>query len=376
MKKYLIALMVLVMALALVACGVETADTTVPVATDAPEAEHVHNFIEELVPATCTTTGKIVVKCDCGEIQSESEIPLADHTASALDCEKDTVCTVCNTVLAEKTGHTMTSTEVVVAASCTAGGKEKGICATCGKIVENETPVAGHKASKESVWEMVSDGFKTTCVACNQVVTMKEADVILNLTFEGDFDEELAKYPAFSRVNDFKIVDDTDGDKALQVVVNYIDVVDTSVFANAGTYVVSFDVMVTKDAGAGTEGSMFSILGNFAGGKADQGGKTSWGYAFKYHQDLAKFEIIKAEKDASKLNASNSIDVKKSQKYNVTLLVAEGTQKFLVFFDGKMLGLSEQSAPDFSKVAKVSLRFGDGPNPGFIVDNFKIASLK
>ena len=375
MKKYLIALMVLVMALALVACGGETADTTVPVATDAPETEHVHNFVEEIIPATCMTTGKAVTACACGEVESEKEIPLADHTASALDCEKDTVCTVCNTVLAEKTGHTMASTEVVVAASCTTGGKEKGVCAACGKIVETETPVAGHKTSKESVWTITADGYNTTCVACNQAVTMKEADVIVALDFETEVEEAIAAYPGFKAVGKFTLADDTDGDKALKSGPVYLDILDNSVFANK-TILISFDVMTTKDAAANSEGSVFSILGNYENEKPNIGGTTSWGYAFKYNQELKVFETVKVGTDASKLTAENSIAVERGTKYNVKLIIAEGATKFLVIFNDKIYSLSEGNLPDFTKANKHSIRFYDGPNAGLVFDNFKVVTLK
>ena len=377
MKKYFVALMVLTIALALVACGGTGADTTVEQGTEPPVTEHVHNFVEEITPATCTAMGKVVSKCECGEIQSESDIPLADHAASAFDCEKDTVCTVCNAVLAEKTGHSVAGVEVVTEASCTTPGKEKGACSVCGKIIETDIPVAGHKANKESKWELVDGGFKTTCAVCNQTVTMKEADVVLNLTFEEEIESELTKYSGFKNAGPYAYIDDTDGDKALKATTCYLDVVDNSVISKLGTYVISFDVMVTGDSGKDTdEASVFSILGNFESGKTNVGGTTSWGYAFKFNEGADKFETKKVSGDYSKLNSSNSIAVERNVKYNVQLLVAEGSNKFLVYFNGKSYGTSEGSVASFEAGKKNSLRFGDGPNCGLVFDNFKIAGLK
>ena len=51
-KKYLIAVMVLVVALALVACGGEGTDTTIDQGTE-PPAEHVHAYVDEIIDATC-----------------------------------------------------------------------------------------------------------------------------------------------------------------------------------------------------------------------------------------------------------------------------------------------------------------------------------
>ena len=59
MKKYLLALMVLVLALALVACGGEAIDTPDAQATE-PAADHVHTYVDEIIPATCAATGNLL----------------------------------------------------------------------------------------------------------------------------------------------------------------------------------------------------------------------------------------------------------------------------------------------------------------------------
>ena len=373
-KKILIALMVLVVALAVVACG-GTPDVGVDDQTNPPE-EHVHAYEEEIVPATCTAAGKMIAKCACGDIQSETELPVADHVPSALDCEKDTVCTVCGAVIAEKTGHTIGATEIVTEATCASAGKEKGACSTCGKIIEAETPIAGHKANKDSVWTLADGGYSTTCVSCNQTVTFKESDPILALTFEEAYETEIAKYPVFKATNKITVVDDTDGDKAGSVGTAWIDVLDNSAIRALGSYVVSFDVMMTKDAGAGKEPSVFSILSNFADGKTNVGGTTGWGYAFKFNEDADKFCTIPVGTDLSKHTDANSLAVQKNTKYTVKLIYSEGSDALEVFIDGKYLGKSGAKVSKLPDGTQVTFRLGDGSSPGFVFDNVKICGIK
>lgn len=62
----------------------------------------------ETTPAGCETAGREATICnDCGKELSFKVIPEAGHTPDRdnADCENDKVCTVCGTVLEEKTGH-------------------------------------------------------------------------------------------------------------------------------------------------------------------------------------------------------------------------------------------------------------------------------
>ena len=377
MKKFLIALMVLLLALTVVACG-GTPDVGGDDQTNPPE-EHIHAYSEETVPSTCIEAGKVITKCACGDVQSETELPVADHVLSAIDCEKDTVCTVCGVVIAEKTGHTVAATEIVTAATCSSAGKEKGACSTCGKIIEVETPIAGHKANKDSVWTLADGGYSTTCVSCNQTVTFKEDTPLLSLTFEEDFETEVAKYPAFKAVTKkgkINIVDDIDGDKAGMLSVAWVDVLDNSAIRALGSYVVTFDFMLTKDVAAGAEPSVFSILTNFADGDNNGAGSTSWGYAFKFNEDADKLCTIAVKTDFSKHTDENSIAVEKNTKYTVKLIYSEGADTLEVFINGKYIGKSGGAISKFPDGTQVSLRLGDGPASGFVFDNVKLCGIK
>ena len=375
MKKYLIALMVLVMALALVACG-ETADTTVP-ATDAPETEHVHNFVEEIIPATCTTTGKSVTACACGEIQSEVEIPLADHTASAVECEKDTVCTVCNTVLAEKTGHVFGASEVITAATCGTAGKEKGTCAVCGKTEEKEIPATGHIAGDSIT--MANGSFKTTCTVCSQSVTLKADAPAFALDFESDIATQSANNIGLSvvRPEEWKIAE-VNGSKSFTVDDGksyYINIVEPKKLAALGTFVISFDYTATKEAKDEAHmGSILSILDNCQDGKPTSVGGIKYGWMIKYVE--AK-DVLATTNVLDKITSANSVAAAKNTKYNVQIVISPSSAPAHVFVNGTYIGVSNQTAA-ISKLldANAAFRIGDGPVHGHVIDNFTISALK
>ena len=382
MKKYLITVMLLVVALALVACGGAGTDTTADIVTDPPVTEHVHSFAEEIIPATCTTAGKVVIKCECGEIQSESELPLTDHTASAVECEKDTVCTVCGVVLAEKTGHSFGATEVVTAATCTTAGKEKGACVICGKIVESEIPTKAHAIDASAGLTYADGKYSAKCASCNSSVTLSGQDVLLNLSFEEDAATEMAKYPTFeANVNAFNIVEDSDGDKAHlgkggKVV--YLGIADREALAKTGYYEISFDYAQTGKANA-KEASIFTLMpGQYA---AEKVGSLKYGWLFKYNTPLEKMEFIAAGEDASKLDATNSFVVESGKTYKINILCSAAGDGFYVFVDGKYIGQTPANkvVVDFNDAKfdkSVSFRIGDSSVPGPVYDNFKIQTIK
>lgn len=375
MKKLLIIASILLLALALVACGGEATDTTLDQGTE-PAADHVHTYVDEIIPATCSATGKVVSKCECGDVQGETEIPLADHTASTLDCEKDTVCTVCNTVLAEKTGHIFGASEVVTAATCSAAGKEKGACMACGKIVEVEVPATGHKAASGSALTAVEGGFAAKCASCGQNVTLKEGEVIFKLTFDEDVAAEAAKYDAGLSV--FKPEKMTIVDGAFSVngsnTIGYIDIVDPSKLAAYGMIVVSFDYMTTLEGAESDKASVFSLLANFYSGQANYQGTTDWGWAMKLNEKLDKFVITTED---GKVTDTTSMSVARNTKYKVQYVFDTAADGCHVFINGQYIGNAGQANKIAGlKPATACFRFGDGPLCGHMFDNFTITALK
>lgn len=374
MKKCLVALMLLVLALALVACSSGEAETTEPV------TEHVHEFVDEIIPATCTTVGKVISKCECGEIGNETEIPLADHTASGIDCDKDTVCTVCNAVLAEKTGHIFSATEVVTAATCSAAGKEKGSCVICGKIIETEIPAAGHVATGDIKY--VDGNFKADCSVCSQNVTLKAQDAAYLLNFEGDWVMEAAKYDvglsAF-KTEDWKTAE-VNGSNALTVAGNkplYINITDSAKLTALGSFVISFDYTTTAVPAANSPAaSAISILNNHQNGVKTDAGSVGWGWLIKIVESGDKGYIATVAEPA-KLTAENSFAIERNVKYNVQIVVSPAEKGAHVFVNGTYIGKSAP-ANAVSSLApnNAAIRFGDGPDCGHVFDNLAISALK
>ena len=367
--------MVLVVALALVACGGETADTTEPV-TDAPATEHVHAYADEIIPATCSAAGKVISKCECGDVQSETELPLADHVASTLDCEKDTVCTVCNAVLAEKTGHVFGAPEVITAATCGAAGMEKGICQICGKTVETEIPATGHIPGDSIT---IADGkFKSTCTVCSQNVTLNAQTPALSLDFD-DVAAEFAKsdlgLAPFNtekwNVTNSALTINGDGQ------ITYINIVDSTKLAGLGTFVISFDYMSTAVPVAGSPAaSMISILNNHQTGKQTSAGSVGWGWMIKVVENGDKGYLATVN-SASALTSANSIAIERNVKYNVQIVISPVNGSAHVFVNGTYIGASK-NAIAISKISpeNAAIRFGDGPNCGHTFDNLTISALK
>lgn len=385
MKKILVALMVLLLALTVVACG-GTPD--VGEETNPPE-EHVHAYSEEIVPSTCLEAGKVITKCACGDVQGESALPLADHTASALDCEVDTTCTVCGIVIAEKTGHVVLSKEIVTAATCSAVGKEKGVCLNCAKIVENDIPAKAHTITSANAWTLVDGAYGgATCSTCNQAVTLKEAEVLLNLTFEEDLESEIAKYPAFivntSAVN---ITADIDGDKAhfnnSPSKVLYIGIADINKLTGTGYYSISFDFTPKGPGNAETNGgeaSMLTLMPGMYGGQKTAG-PIKYAWYFKYNVHLKALELVKAGTDASKLNDKNSYAIEQDKTYKINIIADVAAKANYIFVNGTFLGKTPMGGvtvdiTDGTCEQNVSFRLGDSGTPDPLFDNFKVVTLK
>ena len=389
LKKILIAVMVLVVALAVVACGGEDAPKT-PVGDDTPAtdagnddvtdapagADHVHAYEEKVEVGTCTTAGKVTMICECGDIQSEIDTGFANHTESVRDCEKDTVCTVCGTVLEEKTGHFVAAYTAETAATCATAGKEKGTCENCGKVIEREVPATGHVLSGAIT---ISGGsFTTSCSGCGQSVTLTAQTPAFQLTFEGDV--------AAEGVNDIGLevyqpekwkTADFNGSKAFTVDPTkpfYINIKDPAKLAALGTFVISFDYTSTTEAAADTAGSIFSLLVNGYNGQTSTS-TTKWGWIIKYIENADKIATIN---NADNLSASNSIDAPHGTTFKVQIVVSPANKATHTFINGTYIGNSGQVYAAIAEIPAESacFRFGDGPTLGHVIDNFTISALK
>ena len=117
--------------------------------------DHVHNYMEEIVEATCTEEGYTIYRCDsCSDSYEGNFVSALGHNEEELK---------------------------MVEPTCTSPGLTKGsYCTLCGQVVmaQEEIPALGHK---EIIMEAVEATCSTTgltegvyCGICNTVVVSQE----------------------------------------------------------------------------------------------------------------------------------------------------------------------------------------------------------
>ena len=133
--------------------------------------------ILEAVAPTCTETGLTEGrKCSgCGEIiQPQESVPALGHTPGMqATCTEDQICTVCQAVLSEATGHTYTP--VVTPPTCTEKGYTTFTCHCGDSYITDCVDPIGHSWNKGLVTLQPTDqrdGEKTyTCTFCGKTRT-------------------------------------------------------------------------------------------------------------------------------------------------------------------------------------------------------------
>ena len=373
----------------LASCGNEVPEITdVPeqtnTQTDTPQtdAPHVHSFAEEVIPATCVAEGKIIQKCACGEAGDEAVIPKIAHMAKEINCETQTLCGICGTVIAPATGHNMLVSEVISKATCTTGGEAMAICSICGKEEPMTTKPAGHSFNANTTWT-VSNGIynaSSKCAVCGTNSISESDTPAFLLDFETPLSNSATKYEGFRIVTpdnyDSKTVK-ANGSLGLKVVstlssIFYIDF-DAEKLLDLGTVSISFDMTLLTDGTSGKEPSLFSLLGNFQNGAST--GITKWGWMFKFKSDENKIET----KQGQPLNDTNSTLLEKGVKYQINILFDTESGKAEVFVDGKHIGTSQNNyiyLKNDSQNQNLSFRFGDGNMPETVFDNIRISAVR
>ena len=387
--KFLCIVATLFIIVTLASCGNETPEITdVPEQTDAQtdtpqtDAPHVHSFAEEVIPATCVAEGKIIQKCACGEAGDEAVIPKIAHMAKEINCETQTLCGICGTVIAPATGHNMLVSEVISKATCTTGGEAMAICSICGKEEPMTTKPAGHSFNANTTWT-VSNGIynaSSKCAVCGTNSISESDTPAFLLDFETPLSNSATKYEGFRIVKadsyDSNKVD-ANGSLGLKVIssstsIFYVDV-DAEKLIEMGKISISFDMTLLNDGKSGKEPSLFSLLVNFQNGAST--GSTKYAWMFKFKNDESKLETTQGKP----LDETNSVILEKGVKHRINILLDTQTGKAEIFVNGNYVGISQNNyafVKNDTQNQNLSFRFGDGSMPETVYDNIRISAVR
>lgn len=373
MKKLLICVLVLIVALAVVACGGDDTQKPNPDVTQGPEntpdsdvkdpdddGAHTHDFKEVVtLEPTCTSLGKKEMKCSCGAVEgNEMPLPFAPHNAKEATCTEDSVCSTCGKVLTEKYGHLFVDS-VVTEATCTVDGLARSTCHRCGTSTDTVV-AAGHTYDLTKL--TVSKGSAgSTCTKCGQTVTFAEKQTILKLDF--DSEAEFANYPAFTveKPSGMKYENST-----LQTNGALWFKYGADVIPSNSKLLVSFDFKLTT-AGLTHRGeSIFSFTSR---------GGNSYAWIVKYYQA----DGVLSTQDSGH-NASNSVPATLNKWYNCTAILDTATNTVSVYIDGVSIGSKTVHNHNDAKYNNnFELRFFDVKSNGVSMpyyDNFKLVEIK
>ena len=354
MKKLLLCMLVLVMSLALFACG-GTGDETTDPSGNNTDPSHVHAYEEVVIlEPTCIATGKKAMQCSCGDIQSEEELPMGDHNASMADCENDAVCSVCGTVLVEKFGHDLVET-VVTEATCSNDGLTRGLCQLCGASVDTVVPADPEKHVYDYVF--TNGSISSSCKGCGKVETLTEQTPILDLKF--DSESELSNFPNFVITSNAPTYTDgyiqTNGGVFLEHPASDV--------TSAEKLYLTFDFQIVQEGNKEKGESLFTFVPIIEG-------KKNWNWVFKYFETEGVVATVQENFDET-----NSVKVNHEEWHNCSAIFDPVACEVKVYIDGKYIGA--RTTADYSQASKAGLRFTEGActsNPKF--DNFKLVEIK
>ena len=146
------------------------------------ESIHVHSYIDNVVPPTCTEKGYTVYTCACGDSYQDNETDPTGHVwdgwvttvepTSQQEGVKQQTCLICAATQTQSlpklaAGHTHSYTGKVVAATCTTDGYTLYSCACGAGYTDHEVKATGHRYTDTVVAPTCTSGGYTlhTC-AC------------------------------------------------------------------------------------------------------------------------------------------------------------------------------------------------------------------
>ncbi|MBQ7358043.1 MAG: phosphodiester glycosidase family protein [Clostridia bacterium] len=172
-------------------CGTELASKT----------EHSFMASDIVTQPTCIAQGEIRKVCSCGAETIELIPATGTHTPGApATCTEGQICTVCQQILVNATGHKGGNATCMAQATCSVCGEKYGrddenahsytnscdeYCNECGlqrAASHNETTVTGQKAT--CIEDGLTDGVM--CSACGEILVKQEVIKATGHSFTGD----------------------------------------------------------------------------------------------------------------------------------------------------------------------------------------------
>lgn len=169
-------------------------ETILPTQNSTPDASstteptgHIHSYLAEVVPATCTEEGYMVHTCDCGDSFVDGFVPANGHdwsvwvtvtapteTETGLQRRECSVCFAEDLQVLDALGqsHSHSFSATIIAPGCTEQGYTAFRC-TCGEeYVDDYTAALGHQWSN---WTY-EDNYQTrTCNICGASDTIQSS---------------------------------------------------------------------------------------------------------------------------------------------------------------------------------------------------------
>ncbi|MBQ9849036.1 MAG: dockerin type I repeat-containing protein [Clostridia bacterium] len=140
-----------------------------------------HNYEQTVIEPDCNNGGCTFNKCtDCedGFYNNYTE-PLGHKAGANATCTEDQTCTVCGTLIAEKTGHSYI--DHIIDPTCTQNGYILHICDACGdEYTDGEIVMLGHSYTDTVIEPTCTEKGYTIhkCDACGDEYTDSETDAV------------------------------------------------------------------------------------------------------------------------------------------------------------------------------------------------------
>lgn len=157
-----------------------------------------HNYIETVVPPTCTERGYTIHACDrkgCNSSYTDTYVNPVDHnwvdvgdaekeatcTATGLQKQECTACHTIRTAVTEELGHDWQNKQIISDATCDTDGLMNATCDRCGDVQNNIViPALGHDWDEGTITKPATcteDGVKV--LACKRENCGKKMDTVI-----------------------------------------------------------------------------------------------------------------------------------------------------------------------------------------------------